>query len=257
MRVIVYPYPGQTFLQPLPNDWHTPGFALKIELVTEGFEVYGEHETTAYPDEDIAIYFDALLRESHPPMHKKSIYICQEPPVIYPRFYDRIKGWPYTRILTFSRKHCGGNIRYLPYPVPDYKYVQQGSGKRQDLVAIAANKWSNHPDQLYGVRNNLYYALGSQLDLYGHGWESEPTMLSRVNYKGACKSNYETYLNYKTAISIENQYLEGYASEKYWTPLQAGCKLMRIGWEPDYGFADCSDYGWAEQVAKHVKEVAK
>ena len=53
-------------------------------------------------------------------------------------------------------------------------------------------------------------------------------------------------------------YIEGYASEKYWTPLQAGCQLEhRIGWTPDYKLSDCDEPGWAKQVVEHVKEVSK
>ena len=62
-------------------------------------------------------------------------------------------------------------------------------------------------------------------------------------------------MGYRAATSIENQWLEGYASEKYWTPLEAGCEIQRIGWRPDYEIRECNQHGWAECVAKHIYDV--
>jgi hypothetical protein len=271
LRVIVYDEPGVKFCKPLPNDWHLPGIGLRDQLRAEGFDVYAEDEVQPNPWNDIAIYFDALLRPQHPIMHKRSVYISLEPPVVNPRFYERIDGWPYTRILTCSRKHCGGNRHWIPFPVPRYpkevefnrmgptndlRMVERDRKRSDQLVAITSNKRFDRPGELYSARIAVYFGLGKQLDLYGRGWANHP-ITDVVNYKGECEHNYETYLQYNKAIVIENQYVEGYASEKYWTPLQAQCQIHHIGWIPDYGLSDCDHYGWPKHIVQHVKEVLK
>ena len=255
MRVIVYDSPGIRFCEPLPNDWHRVGLELKRQLQAAGYEVHGDHETPSNTDKDIAIYIDALLRPKHPPMHKRSLYISLEPPVINPRFYERITGWPYTRILTFSRAHVDNKcVFYSPYPATTYeKPIPE---KHSDLCAITANKTSGHPAELYGARREIYRAMGKRLHLYGQGWDQDQ-VCEFVDYKGPCKHNFDTFCEYKYAISIENQWLEGYASEKYWTPLQAGCELLiRIGWDPDYLLAECDEIGWSKGITRHVQEIS-
>lgn len=260
MNIIIYEEPGIVYGQPLPNDWHLPGVELKRRLESEGYQVFGEHETTPDPDKDIAVYYDTLLRPQHPKLHKKSVYISLEPPVVNPRFYERIDGWPYTRILTFSRRHCGGNRRWIPFPVTTYNFNTANSSMHEfsrnitQICAITSNKRFDREGELYSVRMALYIALGKQLDLYGRGWQGHP-ITALVNYRGECEHNYKTYSGYKTAISIENQWVYGYASEKYWTPLQAGCEIQRIGWRPDYEISECNQYGWSECVVKHIHDV--
>ncbi len=256
LRVIVYDEPGITFCEPLPNDWHLTGFALRDRLQSRGLEVFGEHETTADPEKDVAIYYDALLRPQHPPMHKKSLFISLEPPVVNPRFYDRIDGWLYNRILTFSRKHCNDrNIYWVPFPTVRYASVKTDKINRICAISTNHRQFDGHHEELYSTRRRIYQALGKQLDLYGRLWQHDPEISHLVNYKGPCGSNYKTFCKYKVALSIENQYLEGYCSEKYWTPLQAGCELQRIGWNPDYTLSDCDEKGWSEIITGHVKAI--
>ena len=276
MRVIVYEEPGIKFCEPLPNDWHLVGVELKRQLIEAGFEVYDEHEVIPDADKDIAFYADALLRPNHPLVHKKSLYISLEPPVINPRFYDRIQGWSYSRILTFSRQHVDNkrifyspypNVRYIDWPMggcyirgsPEWVKLEERRKEketRKDLCAITANKGSSHPAELYGARREIYRAMGKRLDLYGHGWQSDP-LVNFVNYHGPCLHTSPIYQQYKHAISIENQWLEGYASEKYWTPLQAGCEfLIRIGWKPDFELKDCDEIGWSRGIVEHIKAIA-
>ena len=254
-KIVVFDSPGIRFCEPLPNNWERVGLELKRQLIETGYEVFGDHECAPDPDKDIAIYIDALLRPAHPPMHKKSLYISLEPPVINKRFYDRILGWSYSRILTFSRQHVDNKrVFYSPYPV--VRYGLRSEGERGDLCAITANKTSGHPAELYGARREIYRAMGKRLHLYGHGWDNS-NLPDFVDYKGPCKHNYETYRGYKNAISIENQWLEGYASEKYWTPLQAGCDhLIRIGWNPDYSLSDCDEKGWSKGIVSHIQAIS-
>lgn len=256
LRVIVYDSPGVEFGKPMRNDWHLTTWGYKAALESEGFRVFGENETTPDPGKDIAIYFDALLRPDHPPKHDKSLYISLEPPVVNPRFYERIAGWPYTRILTMSRQHCvNSRIHWIPFPAVRYEPV---TGPKVDrLCAVSTNHthFQGRPGEMYSIRRAVYIALGKRLDLYGRGWERDPAIPHAVNYRGPCGSNYATFSRYKTALSIENQYLEGYCSEKYWTPLQAGCELQRIGWNPDYQLTDCDQAAWGKYIAGHVREI--
>ena len=295
MRVIVYEEPGVKWGEPLPNDWHLAGLELKRQLIEAGFDVFGEHECVPDPDQDIALYFDTLMRpQGHPVMHKRSIYISLEPPVVgnQQRFYDRINGWPYTRILTFSKAHVDDKrVFYSPFPnvryerkfptkivfnptkinIDDLRQNTPGSiirvddvkafntiaidERTGDMVAITANKTSGHPAELYSARREVYRAMGKKLHLYGHGWRTDP-ICNFVDYRGPCEHIFPVFQQYKYAISIENQYLEGYCSEKYWTPLQAGCELIRIGWKPDFALSDCDEKGWAKRIVEHVEAIA-
>lgn len=253
VNVTIYEEPGVTWCAPMQNQWHLPALGLKAALEAEGFQVFGEHETVPNPDKDIAIYLDAMLRPEHPPMHKKSIYISLEPPVVNPRFYERITGWPYTKILTFSRQHCVNNrIQWIPFPAVRYETIRETKIDR--ICAISSNHthFQGRQGEMYSVRRGIYNALGKQLDLYGRGWERDPVIPHVVNYLGPCDNNFVTFSKYKTALSIENCYLEGYASEKYWTPLQAGCELQRMGWTPDYTLADCDQDAWGKIISGHV-----
>ncbi len=254
-RIVVYDEPSIRFCEPLPNDWHRSGIELKRQLTEAGFEVFGEHETIADPKADIAIYFDTLMRpQGHPPLHDRSLYMSLEPPVVgnQQRFYDRINGWPYTRILTFARipgQIYNRKVFWSPYPV--VRYERKETDRRGDMVAITANKTSGHPAELYTARREIYRAMGRRLHLYGKGWETDPVR-NFVDYRGPCDHIFPVYEQYKYAISIENQWIEGYASEKYWTPLQAGCELIRVGWKPDYTLDDCDEIGWSKRIVGHV-----
>lgn len=270
-RIIVYDEPGIRFCEPLLNNWERSGIELKRQLTEAGLDVFAEHEAQGDVEKDIGIYFDALLRHRHPVIHKKSLYISLEPPVINRRFYERISGWPYTRILTFSREHVDDkHVFYSPYPAVRYTFREfviatetfnppkieyTTPEKDKGMVAITANKVSDHPGELYTARRKIYRAMGKKLHLYGNGWRDDP-ICNFVDYRGTCKHNFDTYCEYKYAISIENMYLDGYASEKYWTPLQAGCELIRIGWKPDYSLDDCDEKGWAKRIVEHVKAIA-
>ena len=257
MRVIVYEEPGVKWGEPQQNDWHKSGIELKRQLMEAGFEVFGEHECVPDPDQDIALYFDTLMRpQGHPVMHKRSIYISLEPPVVgnQQRFYDRMQGWPYTRILTFSRAHVDDK-RIFYSPIMCARYLIDSIIERNNyMVAITANKTSGHPAELYSARREVYRAMGKKLHLYGKGWGTDP-ICNFVDYRGPCEHIFPVFQQYKYAISIENQYLEGYATEKYFAPLQAGCELIRIGWKPDYSLDDCDEKGWSKRIVGHVKEV--
>ena len=252
MRVIIYPEPGEEWIAPMRNQWEQSGVELTRKLKEAGYEVIPDHDLKEKPrPNDLAIYFDAMLREENVYLHKRSLYVSLEPPCVNPRFYDRIKDLPFDRVLTFSRPHCDGKrIHYSPFPITKYDLPDPMPERTGKICAITANRKNDHPRQMYGVRRELYKALGNDLDLFGMGWTH-----ADGNYKGPVKNIFDIYLKYDTAIVIENQYIEGYASEKYWTPLQAGCRLIHIGWVPDYDLHAASD-GYSDGVVKHLQEIS-
>jgi len=255
-KVVVYEEPGIRWCQPLDNDWHLPALELRRQAAEQGIDLIGEEEAGQNPP-DCAVYLDALLRPQHPPLAKTSLYISIEPVVVgaQERFYNRILGWPYTRILTHSRKHVDEKKTfYSPVPVPAYPLVTEKSAATSQICAITANKQSAHPRQLYSARKDIYRSIGKQLDLWGALWDGDP-ITREVNYRGRCKHNYETYKMYTQATCIENVWSEGFASEKYWTPLRAGCTFaVHVGWKPDYSFED-TNAAWAAGIVRHLREL--
>jgi len=252
-RVIIYPEPGETWCAPMINQWEQPGLILRDKLIAAGYEPIPDHDLKEKPrPNDLAIYFDSLLRPSNVFLHKRSLYISLEPPCVNPRFYDRIRDFPFSRVLTFHRELCDNKrIFYSPFPVTKYEMPKQRPPIVGDICAITANKKSDHPNEMYTVRREVYRALGSYIDVYGKGW---PDTMS--NYKGPVDNIFDTFLRYKYCIVIENQYVFGYTSEKYFTPIQAGCEpLIHIGWKPDYTLDDANE-GWASGIVKHLQAIS-
>lgn len=256
MRVVIFPengYFGDKWLSPAMNDWHIGNHVLKNELEQAGYEV------CVWPcevdkDKDLGIYFDSIVYPH--PVCEKSLYIALEPPVVIPRFYERLAGWPYKRILTFCRAFVDETrVFWSPYPILRYKRPLKGSHER-NLCAITSNKGSNHSHALYNARRQAYLAYGPALDLAGKGWLADQEMCTTVNViTEPIQDKVQFLSHYKAALVIENQEIEGYCSEKYWDCIQAGTYPVYRGWYPDYTLDDCDERAFAKRILTHIKAI--
>ena len=104
--VVIYPepgYQGAAFTEPVANNWHLPHLELVRQLTAAGYEVKVwpcEVDTTG----DIGLAFDHPTYDCKIP--DRSICVNLEPPVIRPRFFSRLHGWPYKRILTACKPYA-------------------------------------------------------------------------------------------------------------------------------------------------------
>lgn len=257
MNVVIFPEPGYEgkCFEPAPNDWHKPMVELKRQLETQGATVREWDRSPEFPygEKDIGIYFDNLAA---PPPKGKSILVVLEPPVVAPRTYERLHGWPFTRILTFARDYCDDKrVFYSPYPIVKYTGLLSDVKRDGYICAITSGGKSFGP--MYEARRLSYLSWGKDLDLYGWGWEKDPEVMNACNYKGAIEGHKVRVLaRYKFAIVFENWHPgPGYCSEKYWDCIQAGTFPLYRGWRPDYTLDDACEEAWAKRIVEHVKSL--
>ena len=123
MRVAVFGepgYEGERLWIPAVNSWHLPILEIKLLLEDKG------HTICSFPcevdiDKDIGIYYGMPLYPC--PTIKRSLSIQMEPPIVpgRARFYERMGGLPFTRILTFVREFVD-NKRVFHVVVPAMPY---------------------------------------------------------------------------------------------------------------------------------------
>ena len=178
------------------------------------------------------------------------------------RFYERMGGLPFTRILTFVREYCDEKrVFWEPFPIIPYLgelapvrdlYIcaVSGGGKEFPSVTIDGKLW----ESLFNARRLVYLGFGKDLDLYGTGWEKDAEIMNACNYLGQCENKIKTMSRYKYAIAFENT-ASCYTSEKYWDAKQAGCEVLYRGQLPNYTMEYADYRRWAERVIKHLEAV--
>lgn len=285
MRVVIYPEPGQEgrFFEKMPNDWHIQHHQLRDELVTLGFTVE-VWPVDAHKTHDVGLCFDFPKYPCLIP--DRSLCVMLEPPVVYPRQYEKMNGLPFTRICTFARDFVDNRrVFYEPFPVVKYygdmpwkipakdgmsytatEMAYRSIVNRNKNICAISGGGKDFPTQMidgrvyesyYNARRQTYLGLGKDLDLYGVGWEKDIEIINSVAYKGPIQGHKVPVMaKYKQAIVYENCYCEGYASEKQYDAYQAGVIPLVRGWKPDYPWEYAESGNWAKRIAKHAKEVA-
>ena len=261
--VVIYPEPGYlgaAFTEPVANNWHLPHKELVGQLKDAGYDV------KIWPCEvdtqkDVGLAFDHPIYDCKIP--DLALCVNLEPPVIRPRFFHRIHGWPYKRILTCARPYADDKkILWAPFPavrnqtplakVRDKYRCAISSGNKN--VTLPSDLY-NHPDAMYGRRRQIYLAYGKNLDLYGWGWESDPEVMKATNFMGPVADKCFILSQYRIATVIENQVIQGYTTEKYWDAMQAGCVMDYTGSVPDYELEDALPVAWAGRIVEHLKSL--
>ena len=264
MRVIIFPepgYEGDRLWTPALNDWHKPYWEVKLLLEAKGYEV------KSFPCE-VDISHDFGLYCGMPPYPcpttGKSVCVQMEPPIVpnRARFYKRMGGLPFTRILTFVRAYCDEK-RVFHEVVPLMKYEGELEPIRDLYICAVSGGGKEFPsvtidnvlyESLFNARRLAYLSWGKDLDLYGRGWEKDIEIMNAVNYMGPCDNKIKTMSRYKYAIVFENCPI--YTSEKYWDAKQAGCEILYRGEWPRYKFEYADYREWAKRVVGHIEVIA-
>lgn len=251
--VVIYPepgYEGDRFTAPAPNNWHVGN----IELLRALKEA--EWSTKVWPCE-VDVGSDIGLAFDHPTYDCKipdtAMCVNLEPPIIRPRFFTRLHGWPYKRILTCCRPFVDGKkVFWSAFPV--FKYDGYLAKERTgQLCAISGGgKTFTLPGEMYTTRRNVYKAFGKLLDLYGWGWEKDQEIMDTCNYMGRVENKVYTLSMYDMAIVIENQVIPGFTSEKYWDCKQAGPEMLYVGSKPDYPIEEAFPAAWTARIVEHL-----
>jgi len=258
-HVVVFPEDGMNLRSKAdPNNWHIITEELERQIEAKGWKMH------CFPDEvagvdpkdrnTLAIY-NGISSQYQPPIIERSLLVVNEPPIVKPRLYERLHGWPVRRVLTFVRKLVDNDrIFYNPFCVPSY--TKDLSHIKRDKYACAITSNKSFPGGEYETRRNLYLKMGKKLHLYGYGWERDEEIMATVDYRGTCEDKIAKLAEYHCSIVIENQVIEGYCSEKYWHCRQAGTIPMPwIGWSPDYSLNDCTEESWARSIVAHLEAI--
>ena len=264
MRIVILPepgYEGEMLWEPCSGDWHLLWLGLKSQLEEKG------HEVVSYPtDADLtnAVGLYCGLPPYPTPTTEKSICVQLEPPVTpgRARFYERMGGLPFNRILTFVKNYVDEK-RVFWEPVPLIPYAGALSPKRDKFICAVSGGGKEFPsvtvdgityESLFPARRHAYLGFGKDLDLYGRGWEKDIEMINAVNYMGPCDNKIKTMSRYKYAIVFENT-ASCYTSEKYFDALQAGCELLYRGQIPKYNIGYADYRNWATRIINHLEAI--
>lgn len=251
--VVIYPepgYQGEAFTSPAKNNWHVGNLAVYKKLQEEGWTVKVwpcEVDTTG----DIGLAFDHPTYDCKIP--DTAMCVNLEPPVIRPRFFARIHGWPYKKILSCSRPYCDDKkIFWSAFPAMRYEGHLAKTRTGWRCAISSGDKRFDHPEAMYERRRQIYLAYGKHIDLYGWGWQEDVEIMQRTNFKGPCDNKVLTLSHYHIATVIENQVIPGFTSEKYWDAAQAGCMIDYTGSVPDYGIEEAFPPAWAARIVGHL-----
>ena len=265
MRVVIFPepgYEGEKLWRPAPNSWHLPYCEVRMLLEEKG------HQIVSYPCEtndktDVGLYCGLPMYPC--PTITRSLCVQLEPPIVpnRARFYERMGGLPFTRILTFVREFVDEKrvfhevVPVMPYSgelakIRDlYICAVSGGGKEFPSVVVDGKTY----ESLFQARRFAYLSWGKDLDLYGRGWEKDIEIMNVCNYLGPCEDKIKTMSRYKYAIVFENT-AGCYTSEKYWDAKMAGCEPLYRGQFPKYTMEYADYRNWAARIVKHLEAIA-
>jgi len=264
--VVIYPEPGylgDAFTTPAQNNWHLSNLEIVRQLKEAGCAV------KVWPCEvdtgnDIGLAFDHPTYDCKIP--DTALCVNLEPPVIRPRFFSRLHGWPYKRILTCCKPYCDDKkVFWHPFPIVGYNgpLSKHRNGEPEGVCRVAISGGDkkitlpdalyNHPEAMYERRRQIYLAYGKHIAVWGWGWHNDPEIMKNTAYCGPTDNKIYTLSKYKIATVIENQVIDGFTSEKYWDAHLAGCQLDYCGSWPDYSVEDALPSAWAKGIVDAVK----
>ena len=256
--IVIYPepgYEGDRFVEPAQNNWHVPNQEVLSRLKADGWRVK-VWPCEVDPEKDVALAFDHPIYDCPILSHKASMCVNLEPPVIRPRFFARIHGWGYKKILSCFRPYCDGKIVFWSaFPAVRYKGPLSSVRDRWRCAISSGDKRFPHPEAMYERRRQIYLAYGKHIDLWGWGWQGDPETMNAVNFMGPTDNKVLTLSRYKIATVIENMVIDGFTSEKYWDAMQAGCMIDYTGSVPDYPMEEAFPEAWAGRILAELNSL--
>jgi len=109
--------------------------------------------------------------------------------------------------------------------------------ERSGTIMLAGNQpklAGQHAADMIGMRREIaeYGVTHGLLDLYGRGWDPLPTQgESRLGDEERTWAEIKVDLlsRHRFNIALENTYLPGYVSEKFWQAIEGGCLPVYLG----------------------------
>lgn len=220
--------------------------------------------------------------------HQKKYLIINESPLIRPQDWIIKNHKSYKKIFTWD-DNLIDNLKYfkINYAFNIPKFIPKKFEGKKLCCAIAGNKNSKHPDELYSKRVEFlrwfekYHT--NEFDLYGVGWDEKNfggnffgktlnkfKFLRKLcaskypSYKGIVKSKNETMKNYKFSICYENiKDQNGYITEKIFDSFFAGCVPIYWGakniteYIPEECFIDKRAFENYAEIYNYIKNMNK
>lgn len=270
----VYITPGQWGLlfeenDPFFNgdDQRQPTCQLKRVLEKNGFIVKQANSLKNLEDVHCIIAFDVPFDQLKDlfayPIEKRFLFLW-EPPSVTPGNYEKVYHNFFSRIYTWHDGFIDNHTYHkFFYPVMNPIISELVPFEaRKFATLIAANKGSNHPDELYSARRNAIEFFESQhpddFDLYGRWWGKYRS------YRGSIIRKVDVLKHYKFCICYENiKNVPGYVTEKIFDCFRAGCIPVYWGADnvtdyiPAGCFIDRRHFDSHEQMYQYLKNMSK
>ena len=250
MKVALVPWSegmkNNNIFEPLKDGRENAHTLLKKAFVNNGDDINTIDVYTDYHDVDLFLFtvidYAILAKIYKLGLEGRCVYCSGEPVVVKPdncaEGYKRL-GDMFPYFMTVDR-NAVDNERVFFRTLPYFDYPEWGSVPFEDkklITNVSGNKHSNHPFEIYSVREELISYFESrypdQIDSYGPGWDVD----KHPSYRGLCGSKAETYHYHKFALSLENtKNVPGYITEKIFDCFKYG--IVPIYW----GAPDVKDY---------------
>lgn len=159
-------------------------------------------------------------------------------------------------------------LKYF-YPNPIREMIKPiDFNQKKYLAIINSNKQHNkqknndlYPERIKAIQ---YFALNSNIDLYGMGWETSKDSIVKSVYLGPVESKIETLKNYKYAIAFENSNNEiGGICEKIFDVMASGCVPIYWGapnvldYIPKDAYIDFRDFMDYQKLDEYLKSITE
>lgn len=192
------------------------------------------------------------------PRHKQ-ILILIEPPTIIPSQYEDKAKKIFRKIYTWKDDLVDNRVYFkYHYPVLHPPIEKEVAFKDKKLLCmIVANKFSEHPDELYSKRRRLIQFFDSYpgFDLFGHGWKDEAI----CSYRGSVDDKIDTASRYRFSLCLENMgNIQGYITEKIFdafaalsVPIYEGASNI-TDYIPQECFIDLRQFNSFEALAEYI-----
>lgn len=174
-------------------------------------------------------------RQGH--LRDRLVLFLGEPPVVAPDSWDRRLHRDFRVVFTWHDPLVDGRryVKYrYPLPATFPAAAERPFSQRKLLTAIAGNKRSGEPGELYSAREAAIRfferAAPDEFDLFGAGWErGDAAGCPFPSYRGGVAHKRDVLPGYRFALCYENQSLEGYVTEKVFDCMRCGVVPVYLG----------------------------